>query len=224
MTPDGKEPDWQNSHHWDEFEWEKAFKYSEEMTARYFGLLDRYGDMPDAERFINSELADEGILLPPVDDPVVTDAPPWDPDVAEPDDRGAGPEMAADGDAYLAHERHPTFVRCRQIALGWCNVLASVLDRKDQLWGLTILFRLGRILSYLSMAIHEGIRQREYAVALAKRTDKQINDILQALDEKLKDNPEYANMFGLIRKHLLEAHDLTVDFMDELDPNQDPPF
>ena len=38
------EPDWDNSHQWNEFEWEQALKNSEESSARFFRLLERFGD------------------------------------------------------------------------------------------------------------------------------------------------------------------------------------
>ena len=41
-------PNWDQSDHWDEFEWEKALKHSDHLAGRYFRMLERFGDLPDA--------------------------------------------------------------------------------------------------------------------------------------------------------------------------------
>src|SRR5690606_7984568 len=50
------EPDWENSDTWNEYTWEEALKYSDHLAGRYFHMLDRFADLPDAEELIAIKL------------------------------------------------------------------------------------------------------------------------------------------------------------------------
>ena len=52
-------PDWENSYKWEEFEWEEALKYSDNLASRYFKLLDRFGDLPDVDVIIAAKLGEQ---------------------------------------------------------------------------------------------------------------------------------------------------------------------
>ena len=180
----GNEPEWENSDHWDEFQWERAFKYSEKMSARYFRMLSRFGDFPNAERLIAAHLGDTAVLSALEEEAVEMEfeigRPDEFDDFDDDDDEldfdqldGKRPEP---GDP-LFFEGVPLYVQAKQVALGWTNVLSNVLEEEDRLWGLQTLFALGRILSYMSMAIADGTFEPiEETVALGKRILYQIND------------------------------------------------
>ena len=77
-----------------------------------------------------------------------------------------------------------------------------------------ILFSLGRILSYLSMALGDGVFEPvDESIALAKRVLHQINYILGELDKK---NEQYEELFTFIREQLLETRDSTFDFLTDM--------
>ena len=134
----------------------------------------------------------------------------WDDALEKTDKFPPGP-----GDA-LYYEGCPVFQRARQISLGWCNILASVLSQSDRAWGMKILLYMGRILSYLSLSIGDGTFERvDASTAFAKRTLHQINLILGELQEKTKTSPEYKSMFKLINDHLLETHDLVITYLND---------
>ncbi len=213
------EPDWSQSDVWDEFQWEEAFKYSEHMTAKYFRLLCRFGDLPDAEKFIAQKLGDKNFFT--LEEEGEDDLFPglgegWSDEEPEGDPPEGDREPVGPGDP-LFYESMPVFSRARQISLGWCNVLASVLAQEDRAWGLSILLNMGRILSYLAMSVGDGMFERlDGSIAFAKRVLQQINKTLGELDAKGTDSPQYRSMFGLIREHLLETHDLVVDYIFDL--------
>ena len=204
------EPDWDESASWDEFEWEDAFKYSEHQTAQFFRMLERYGDLPNAETFIAERLGDHALISKDDDTSLEDFLEGWDEALEKTDKFPPGP-----GDS-LYYEGCPVFQRARQISLGWCNILASVLSQQDRAWGMKILLYMGRILSYLSLSIGDGTFDRvDASTAFAKRTLHQINLILGELQKKTKTSPEYKSMFKLINDHLLETHDLVITYLND---------
>ncbi len=210
-----REPDWNGSDKWDEFEWEKAFKFSERMTSRYFQLLSRFGDLPDAESFIANQLGDTSFLYVDDDDLGNTGFQDkdsgWSLEKRPPDQEEVGP-----GHPFY-YEVCPVFMKARQMALGWSNVLSSVLAPEDRYWGLRMLFYMGRILSYIAMSIGDGTFERiDGSIAFVKRVLHQINVALGELDEKLRAAPQYHGMFKVVRELLLETHDMVVSYLAEL--------
>ena len=212
---DSNQPDWKNSEQWNEFQWEQALKYSDHSAARYFRMLDRFGDLPDAEELIAASLGDLGFFE--FDDEFSED---W----TEEDEFGDGAETEGSdedsdpivpGDAMF-FEASPLYKRARQISLGWCNIEASVLAKEDHMWGLIILLHLGRLLSYLSLSIGDGTFVRAVAnIAFGKRSLSQINNILGELQTKSQECPKYAGMFNLVSEHLLETHDMLILHVEE---------
>ncbi|MDP7743440.1 MAG: hypothetical protein QGF67_18515 [Lentisphaeria bacterium] len=207
---DRNQPDWNKSEQWTEFQWEQALKYSDHSAARYFRMLDRFGDLPDAEELIAASLGDLGFFE--LDDEFAED---W----AEEDEFDEDAESGTsddDGDPIVPgdamyFETSLVYKRARQISLGWCNIEASVLAKEDHMWGLVILLHLGRLLSYLALSIGDGTFDRAAAsIAFGKRSLSQINTILGELQGKSQESPKYAGMFNLVSEHLLETHDMLV--------------
>ena len=212
---DSNQPDWKNSEQWNEFQWEQALKYSDHSAARYFRMLDRFGDLPDAEELIAASLGDLGFFE--FDDEFSEDWTEEDEfgDGAETEGSDEGSDPIVPGDAMF-FEASPLYKRARQISLGWCNIEASVLAKEDHMWGLIILLHLGRLLSYLSLSIGDGTFVRAVAnIAFGKRSLSQINNILGELQTKSQECPKYAGMFNLVSEHLLETHDMLILHVEE---------
>jgi hypothetical protein len=227
MADAGPRPDWENSDRWDEREWEQALQYSDDMAARYFRMLDRYGDLPDAEELIAARLGDQQLFE--IEEPEFLQEEGWGFDdtseIGEPDAEGEG-DSDGDGDgAYdeqmgpgdtLYFETCPVYQKARQVALGWCNILASVLQPEDRFWGMKVLFHMGRILSYLSLSVGDGTYERVTgSISFAKRALAEINTILGELDAKTRETPKYATMFRLIRELVLDNRELVVTHLFE---------
>ncbi len=223
------EPDWDNSDNWNEFDWEQALKHSDHVAARYFRMLERFGDLPDADSFIASRLGEQN-FFDFQDETFYT----YDESEEEWDHHGEGEEGGSgeEGDDEdddeeedeqigpgdtLYFETCPVYQRARQIALGWCNILSSVLKPDDRLWGIAVLFHLGRILSYLSLSIGDGTFDRLPAsIAFAKRSLQEVNLILGEIERKNKATVSYRTILKLIREHLLETHDMLVTLLMDL--------
>jgi hypothetical protein len=210
-------PDWDNSENWEVFEWEEALKYSDNLASRYFRMLERFGDLPDAEELIAAKLGEQNFFQ--FEDNDYDEA--WFIDSCDDnnfgDDTIDGEFDTGDtiepGDS-LFYETSPVYQRGRQIALGWCNILASVLRAEDRFWGMTILFQLGRLLSYLSLSIGDGTFEHvNGSISFAKRAIDMVNRILGEIESKLRENTGYDAMFKIVREHLLETHDLLVDYL-----------
>lgn len=225
MTDRGYTPDWENSDSWSEFEWEQALKYSDHLAARYFRMLERFGDLPDAEEFIVAKLGDHnffefedpeafGGMVPGEWPDEWDDDEELDDDDGDEDDDGADPPAPGDS---LYFESCPVYQRARQVSLGWCNILASVLAPEDRWWGLSVLLRFGRMLSYLSISLGDGTFERvDGSIAFAKRALSETNAVLGELDAKNQSSGRYVAMFRMIREHLLEHHDMLIAYLMEL--------
>lgn len=213
-------PDWDNSDRWTEHQWEQALKYSDGMAARYFRMLDRFGDLPDAEELIAARLGDQQLFE--LDDGELDHD--WiganlntDGDVPDDDspEEIAYDDRTGPGDSFY-FETRPVYQRARQVALGWCNILASVLRSEDRFWGLKILFHMGRVLSYLALSVGDGTYERASgSIAFAKRALAEVNTILGEIDNKVEETPKYATMFKLIRELLLDNRGLIVNHLVE---------
>ena len=213
FVDDRNQPDWNNSEQWNEFQWEQALKYSDHSAARYFRMLDRFGDLPDAEELIAASLGDLGFFE--LDNELGED---WTEEDEFDDDNETGDEDAdpiVPGDSIF-FETSDLYKRARQISLGWCNIEASVLAKEDRMWGLVILLHLGRLLSYLALSIGDGTFERTVAsIAFGKRALSEVNNILGELQTKSQESPKYVGMFKLVSEHLLETHDMLVGHLVE---------
>lgn len=217
--PPDSPPDWSQSEHWDEFQWEQALRYSDHLAARYFELMHRFGDLPDADEFITAHLGEfnldelEDVELYTADENELwRDEDDDDDDDDDEDDEAEGRRADGEGPVVgdsLFYETTPVYQRARQLSLGWCNIQASVIVQRDRMWGVRVLYYFGRVLAYLSLAIGDGSYDRPHAtVAFLKRALAIVNTILGELEAKSEDQPPYGPTFDYIRKHLFEVHDL----------------
>lgn len=214
-NPKNYNPDWENSYKWREFEWEEALKFSDDLAAQYFQLMDKFGDLPDADELIAAELGEHNFShfdLADYDDPSFNELDDFDEFDKENDLTPSSLDVEPGDSLYF--ETCPAYQRARQIALGWCNITASVLDEKDRFWGLIILFYLGRLLSYLSLGIGDGTYEHINAsIIFTKRSLHQANVILGELKKKENEKAHYQTIFKFVNRHLLENHDLMVDYL-----------
>lgn len=210
-------PDWDNSDNWQEIEWEHALKYSDDLASRYFVMLERFDDLPNAEELIAAKLGEQNFFQ--LEECGYDDD--WDNEISdfntfddhEDNDLLGFDDKVTRGDS-LYFETCPVYSRARQITLGWCNIVSSVLKPEDRFWGISILFNLGRLLSYLSLSIGDGTFEHlNGSVIFAKRSLQQINFVLGEIRSKTEESPNYKSMFGIVKTHLLENHDLVIDYI-----------
>ncbi len=218
MTDERKfSPDWENSDNWQEYEWENALKYNDHITSRFFRMMERYGDLPDAEELIATRLGDYGMLQ--FDDFQWDDELYNDTQEIEEPKTDISNETIDSGetdhpDSYLFYENSPVYQQTRQLTLGWCNIIASALDTEDRFWGVKVLFYFGRLLSYISLSIGDGtFEQLNGSIILAKRALGQTNEILGEIQSKADKSERYLMMFRIVNDHLLEIHDALVDYL-----------
>ncbi len=223
-TDDGYVPDWDSSDTWQESEWEAALKYSDHLASRYFRMLERFDDLPNAEELIAAKLGKQNFFqLEDVeyssewwDDP--DDFDDMDPDTA--DDELEVLDRIERGDA-LFFETSPVYTKSRQITLGWCNIVGSALLPADRFWGIRVLFQLGRLVSYLSLSIGDGTFDNINAsIIFAKRSLFQINQIIGDIEAKSSEVQQYRPMFNIVNTYLLENHDLVVDYLLDCNKRQ----
>ena len=206
-------PDWDNSYKWREFEWEEALKYSDHIASRYFRMLDRFGDLPDAEELIAKKLGEYNFFY--FDD--ADDSDHWYEEFENIDE----PEREEEFNIYdlepgdsLYFESCPVYQKAKRMTLSWCNILASVLLPEDRFWGLKILFHLGKLLSYISLGIDDGTFEHINGnIIFAKRALQQINQILHEIESKGKEHSGYLPMFQTVTKHLLSNRDILVSYL-----------
>ena len=206
-------PDWENSYRWDEQEWERALKYSDHLAYRYFRMLDRFGDLPHAEDVIAAKLGEHNFLqFDEYDEYVYEDGDELD-DLEKALDFERSEEFDFPNDSFY-YESCPVYQGARQITLGWCNVVASVLHPNDRFWGVRILFYFGRILSYLSLGIGDGTYEHLNGnIIFAKRALHLINVILGELELQTTTWDRYHSVFNIIRKRLLDTQELLVNYL-----------
>ena len=114
-------------------------------------------------------------------------------------------------------EDHPIYKQGKQMVLGWINIISLMLREKDRFWGIKILFQLGRLFSYLILATSDRAYGQLHATNIfIKRSLCQINLILGELDKKAENKKEYETAFGVVKKYLLESHDMLVDYLSSL--------
>ena len=207
-------PDWDNSYKWRESEWEEALKYSDQIASRYFRMLDRFGDLPDAEELIAKKLGEYNFFY--FDETDEKDN--WYEELESIEDPEKEEEFFANEDLEpgdsLYFESCPVYQQAKRMTLSWCNILASVLLEEDRFWGIKILFHLGRLLSYISLGIDDGTFEHVNGnIVFAKRALQQLNRILHEIESKKKECDRYIPMFKTINKHLLDNRDILVSYL-----------
>ena len=215
MDSKGYIPDWENSYNWEEFEWEEALKYSDHIASRYFRMLERFGDLPNADELIAAKLGEQNFFLTEDDDYdelIDGDADDFS-DFKESEER-TEPNLGIEPGDSLYFECSPLYKRIRQITLGWSNIFSTVLKPEDRYWGLKILFFHGRVLSYISLAVGDGTFEHINGnIIFTKRSLHQINVIIGEIRSKSQESPHYNSMLSLINFRLLEIHDLLITYL-----------
>ncbi len=224
-----------NPESWNEFEWERALRESDDYARRYFQLLDRFSELPGANQLIAAyigrgmengdcaldcdqceqrwscemSLANEWNTASDLD---------WNDDEDEDgpdsvDDHDGGERQP--GGAYF-YESDSRFKLVRQVVLGWCNVYAAILPRESRRTGLKILFHLGRALGNLSYSIGDGMFDHPgAAVAFAKRSLDHLNRALGMLQSLVEEKPRLAPLLGAMKQHILKARGAVFDHLQE---------
>ncbi len=216
-------PDWDNCDNWRECDWENALKYSDDLASQYFHMLEQYSDLPYAEDLIAKKLNEKNMV--PCDH-VFGDYE-WYTDSKEQDDFDddfIDPEVEIGGSQpgdSLFYETSPIYQKASQITLGWCNVLSSVLSPDDRFRGLNVLFHMGRMLSFISLSISDGTYEHINGnMIFTKRALNLVNQILGELKKMEKKCSRYTTVFDIVQKHLLECHDLLIDYLLECKDRQ----
>lgn len=219
---------------WNEFDWERALRESDDYAARYFGLLRRFCDLPGSDALIADRLEhDFSEHFPDCDlncescshrweceFAAVQD---WDPsgvgdldemddsDANETDQEAQGPPQPGDP---MFYESQSAFVLLRQSAIGWCNVYAAVLPQESRHAGMRALFHFGRALAYLADSIGDGLfDQPAGCVAFAKRCLDQLNSTLGIIEQMRQEKPRLRNILKVVHTHLLKVREAVWDHL-----------
>lgn len=209
---------------WDEFEWEKALRESDDYASRYFQLLKRFCDLPGSNELIAKSMGDEADdQLPPCDYDCEECEDRWDCEFAVTQDWSVGGDRPPDddeepqeegdpgppqpGDA-LFFETDPVFVMLRQTAMGWCNVYAAMLPADARVTGVRVLCHIGRSLANLAYCIGDGYYdQPSGSIAFAKRSLGHLNRAVGFLNQMIQERPRLEQLLATIRNHLMKARE-----------------
>jgi hypothetical protein len=208
-----KRPDWENSDRWTEYSWEEALKYHDDVAGRYFQLMERFGDLPDAEDLIAARLGQDDVLEFDDGDYTTFEGDSgWEDELVDLDDEDDDSPIRPGDMMYF--ETATVYKIARRLSLGWCNIMASVLGPGERFWGMGILFHLGRVLRYVALSIGDGTFDRLNAsIAFGKRAHWEINYVIGAINAMSAEKPRYANSLDCIRDHLLKCEQSLVDYL-----------
>ena len=203
-------PEWSENKKWNEFDWEMAMRQSDDFAAKYFTLLERFGDLPGSDDLILKQLS--GITPPLMDESdyyIEFDAE----DIQEIDEE--------DGETFeegFFYENTPVYMLLRQVAIGWCNIYATFLLPDHRKYGVNILFHLGRALAHLAGSLGDGQYTGNISANLAsgKRAADQVNKSIGLVDELTKLRPNYKKVTDAINKHLREIQSKVIEHLISL--------
>lgn len=218
----------------DEFEWEATLKKSDAYAARYFQLLRRFSDLPEADALIATRLRDEFREGVTYCDLNCENCPhQWTCEYAdqnEPDAQSFVDDLTLDNEAdqapgddgfeawpgdALFYETHPAFQLLQHCALGWCNIYAAVMSPEDRQSGLRVLFHLGRALSHMAASVGNGLDVTPAAAtAFAKRGLAQINCALGEIHAFERNKPQFRKLLSGMREHVLKARSAMFDHLE----------
>jgi len=196
---------------WNEFDWERALRDSDEQARKYFQLLQRFCDLPGGEELIARQMGGdfEQVFLDFDLGDLGSD---WDPDSLDDDASEPSGDLPGEDDDVLFYERDPVFSSLRQAAVGWCNVYAAILPDEARPDGLRVLYYIGRALANLASGIDDGVYdQPAGSVAFSKRSLSCLNRAIAAIDRLVQDHPRYEELLRTIRTHLVSCTDGLTD-------------
>ena len=203
-------PEWSDNSNWTEYDWEMAMRQSDNFAAKYFKLLEKYGDLPGSEEIILKQLKGQTPPLMEESDYYI-----------EFDSEAILEIESEDNETFeggFYYENTPVYMLLRQVAIGWCNIYATFLLPEHRKYGVNILFHLGRALAHLSGSLGDGHYENNVSSFLAsgKRAANQINMSIGLVDELSKIRPAYCKVTDAINKHLREIQGKIVDHLMEL--------
>jgi hypothetical protein len=216
MPEDEFSPEWANNKNWTEFDWELALRQSDTFAAKYFDLLQKYGELPGSDDIILQKLDGDAPTLMDDGDYYIE----FDPEELADIDEEDG-EIFEGGFFY---ENAPSFMLLRQVSIGWCNIYATFLSPEHRKYGVTILFHLGRGLAHLIGSLGDGSYEPPAShLASAKRALDQINKAIGLVDLLTSKKMAYKKVTTAINKHLVEAQEKIIDHIYLLKTKQQKP-
>lgn len=201
--------DYSTEQNWNEFDWEKAFKKSDKFAHTYFKQLAKYGEFPENTDIIEDNLQNafknveefyESDLILASENSSFSD---------EFSDEPSDEEIDSEIKKFVTN---PLYINLKRTALGWCNILSSLLKEEDKETGLKILYYLGRALATTICTLSEDAGKAGNT-AFIKRTLFYINACGGLLNKLIESRPELAELLSEISKQFSTIHDLTVDYL-----------
>ncbi len=214
---------------WNEYEWEKALRESDEFAHDYFKLLRRFSDLPGANELIAKHLGKHyGDMIADCNMDCDNCENQWNCDLIAFDDLPHSDENDGEGepddfdfdfdneDTSFFYEHDRSFVTLRQAAIGWCNIYAAILPQEARPTGLKILYYIGRALANLAYSIGDGAYDQPAAsVAFAKRASSQLNKAIGLINQLMVERPRLKKIMMTIRSHLLKANEAILDHLQQ---------
>lgn len=214
---------------WNEFDWERSLRESDEYAHRYFKLLRRFSDLPGADELISKHLGTEvdGESCSfdcencdrrwDCDFPLMEEwSTEWEWEDEEPRDSESGSSATpVPGDTWF-YESDARFQVLQRLTLGWCNVYAAVLSPEDRRRGLNVLFHLGRALGNLSYSIGDGLYDQPRAsVAFGKRSLHHLHTAMKQVDDLTVERPRLRPLLGAMKEHFLKVREGLFDHIQK---------
>lgn len=204
-------PDWSESHLWNEYEWELVMRRSDDFAAEYFTMLKRYSDLPGADELIMDKME--------LSSPVPFDEGEFEFEINEEvefsDDLPPLESLGEISQSFTFYETAPSYNMLRQVSLGWCNIFATFLEKKHRMEGMHVLFYLGRALAHLGGSLGAAGEEEHVASSIAscKRALDQVNKALGKIEKIGEYKPVYKNVTDVLRQHLREIQDKMIDHL-----------
>jgi len=194
---------------WNEFEWETAFKRSDRFAHTYFQLLSQYGEFPESSSIIEDRLQKTYNNLEDF----------YDSDLILASDSNSFSDEFTDelSEEEIEQEMtrvssNPVYTNLKRCALGWSNILSSLLKEEDKETGLKILYYLGRALATTICTLSEDAGKAGNT-AFIKRTLFYINACNGLIDKLIASREELSQLLNEIKQQFTKIHDLTVDYL-----------
>ena len=213
MSEEEFTPEWSNNKNWTEYDWEIALRQSDNFAAKYFDLLQKYGELPGSDDIILQKLDGAAPMLMDDGDYYIEFDPEEIAEINEDDNESF--------EGGIFYENAPSFMLLRQVAIGWCNIYATFLQPEHRKFGVIILFHLGRGIAHLIGSLGDGSYDPPAShLASAKRALDQVNKAIGQVDLLTTKSSTYKKVTKAINKHLTEAQEKIIDHIYQLKAKQ----